>query len=158
MKRFLIISTFIGLAMMACAQTRPRQHKDVFPAAQDKIENIISNLSLMQKTSIDIITKRSAKVIENYKTQLKTVRDSIRSLMDSPEDHCKTLFPLFEKEGELQAELSKEYYRTKVAIDKILSPEQYKELQAKMKEKHQKRLQQRDKARESKHLKGDSKK
>lgn len=134
MKRILLTIAFVVLALMASAQNDNRkagkgqEHKNSI-----KIEEFVSDLSATQQSKIDAITKRSAKTIENYRKQLNAVRDSIRSYMDNADDHSKTLFPLYEREGKLQAEISKEYYRTKVAIDKLLTPAQYKELREKMK-------------------------
>ena len=52
--------------------------------------------------------------------------------MNSREDHSNVLFPLYDREGRLQSEISKEYYRTKVAIDKVLTPEQFQQMHQKM--------------------------
>lgn len=134
MKRILLTIAFVVLALMASAQSdnrkanRGQEHKGGM-----KIEEFVSDLSAEQQSKIDEITKRSAKTIESYRKQLKAVRDIIRSYMDSPDDHSEDLFPLYEHEGRIQAYISKEYYRTKVAIDKLLTPAQYKELREKMK-------------------------
>lgn len=102
-----------------------------------EISDFISDLSKAQKAKIDLITKRTSKTVENYRHQLSILRDSIRSYMDSPNDHSAILFPLYEREGRLQAEISKEYYRSKAAIDALLTPEQYKILKEKMAKKRQ---------------------
>ncbi len=86
------------------------------------------DLTTAQKNKIDAITRRSTKIIEGYRNQLHTVRDSIRSYMNSREDYSNVLFPLYDREGHLQSEISKEYYRTKVAIDKVLTPEQFQQM------------------------------
>ncbi len=135
MKRFFLSVIAIGLAVMAAAQpdkSMPREHER---PDHSKIEQIVSNLTKEQKSRIDIIMSRSGKTLEFYRSQLHAVRDSIRSYMSSPEDHRAVVFPLYEREGMLMSEISKEYYRTKVAIDEILTPEQFKEMHTKMAKK-----------------------
>lgn len=128
MKQIIITAILVCLAGAATAQTgnKPPKENNV------EISDFISDLSKAQKSKIDLITKRTAKTVEGYRQQLDAVRDSIRSYMDSPEDHSAILFPLYEREGRLQAEISKEYYRSKTSIDKILTPEQYRLLKDKM--------------------------
>jgi Spy/CpxP family protein refolding chaperone len=59
--------------------------------------------------------------------------------MESPEDKSAVLFPLFEREGKLKSEISKEYYRTRVAIDKVLTPAQRDTLREKMAKQREQR-------------------
>ncbi|MBP5189387.1 MAG: hypothetical protein J6031_00535 [Bacteroidales bacterium] len=128
MKHIIITVLLVCLAGGAMAQPKGVQPKE----NNVGITDLISDLSKVQKSKIDLITKRTAKNVENYRSQLNAVRDSIRSYMDSPNDHSAVLFPLYEREGHLQAEISKEYYRSKVAIDAVLTPEQSKMLKEKM--------------------------
>ena len=114
------------------AQDNTRYKGDNGQKQQFKIENFISDLTPDQRIRIDLITRRSSKTIQIYKTQLGNVRDSIRSYMASPEDQSAILFPLYEREGMLLTEISKEYYRSKVAIDELLTPKQFQELHEKM--------------------------
>ena len=132
MKRIILTAIAICIAVAAAAQPVQKQPKPGDKKGPMKIEEFISDLSKTQKSKIDIITKRTAKNVDNYRQQLKAVRDSIRSYMDSPDDKSSILFPLYEREGRLQAEISKEYYRSKVEIDNVLTPEQYRTLKEKM--------------------------
>lgn len=135
MKQFIITAILVCMATGAIAQPGQRATKE----NNVEISDFISDLSKTQKSKIDLVTKRTAKIVENYRQQLEAVRDSIRSYMDTPDDHSSILFPLYEREGRLQAEISKEYYRSKVAIDKLLTPEQYRVLKDKMAKKRQMR-------------------
>jgi len=93
------------------------------------IEDFIDDLSVQQKTMLDVITRRTAKKLDVYRAELSSLRDTIRILMDGPEDNSDRLFPLYDREGRLQAEISKEFYRCKVAMDAVLTPEQLRRLQ-----------------------------
>lgn len=128
MKQLIITAILVCLAGNVVAQpgAMPPKENNV------EISDFISDLSKTQQSKIDLITKRTTKIVNNYRTQLNSVRDSIRAFMDSPDDFSSILFPLYEREGRLQAEISKEYYRSKVAIDKLLTPEQYQQLKEKM--------------------------
>ncbi len=139
MKQLIITAILICLAVGTKAQP------SAMPPKEDNVEiaDFISDLSKAQKSKIDLITKRSTKIIDNYRQQLHNVRDSIRTFMDLPNDNSPILFPLYEREGRLQTEISKEYYRCKLAIDKVLTPEQQRALKEKM-----------GKNRQSKHKKG----
>lgn len=136
MKRILFTLIFAVLALPLWAQQKNHTHK---APDNPKIEEIVSDLSATQKTRIDVVTRRSSKRIENFRQQLHAVRDSIRALMDSPDDRSEAIFPLYDRESFLQAEISKEYYRSKVAIDEVLTPEQYQTLKKKMKEQREKK-------------------
>ncbi len=139
MKHFLLL-VLVCIAAGAAAQPGERMPKEHRGGQRPTIDQIVSNLSESQKARIDLITARSGKTIEFYRVQLKAVRDSIRSYMSSPDDNSVVLFPLYEREGMLMSEISKEYYRSKVAIDEVLTPEQYREMQEKMaKNRHAKR-------------------
>ena len=124
-------------AVTLAAQTPQREgnHR----GKKEKIEDIINDLTPQQKSRIDAITQRSSKIIERYRSQLDAVRDSIRLYMGNREDCSDRVFPLYEREGRLQAELSKEYYRTKVAIDAVLTPEQFRRFQQHMQNRHHQR-------------------
>ena len=124
MRHILLLLAATTMALSATAQQPPKECNRNNP----RIEELVSDLSAAQKTRIDVVTRRSTKAIEKYRQQIHAVRDSIRSYMDSPDDQSDMLFPLFEREGKLQAEISKEYYRTKLDIDKVLTPEQHSEL------------------------------
>lgn len=132
MKRILFSAIFICLALTAVSQPRGRHQQERNQRDVMKIEEFVSDLSTTQKAKIDLITKHTSKNIESLRQQAKEVRDSIRTYMGSQEDRSDILFPLYEREGHLQTELSKEYYRSKAAIDKVLTPEQYQKLREAM--------------------------
>lgn len=145
MKRILLPLIFIALSLNAFAQHNGNTPKDGGKKEAPKIEEIVSDLTPAQKNNIDAITKRSSKIVASYRQQLHAVRDSIRTYMNSQEDNSSILFPLYEREARLQAEISKEYYRSKVDIDKVLTPEQYQQMNEAMKKKNNERKQQKGK-------------
>ena len=87
----------------------------------------MSNLSLKQKKSLLEVRERSQNRVNELKAQLATVRDSIRDYIHRDGDNSKVLYPLFDREGELQASISREMYALRLKIDAILTPEQLKE-------------------------------
>lgn len=97
-----------------------------------RIEDMIPDLSNTQKTRLEIITQRSSKMIDKCRAQLDELRDSIRLFMDDTIDRSEVLYPMFEREGRLQAQMSKYYYMTKRDMDAVLTPKQYKQLREKM--------------------------
>ena len=129
MKRLILLLFATLLFSSLQAQNWSREGK----GKKEKIEEIITDLSPQQKSRIDAITQRSAKNIEHYRTQLDA--DSIRRYMDLREDHSSVVFRLYDREGRLRSEMSKEYYRTKVAIDAVLTPEQFRRFQEQMADK-----------------------
>ncbi|MBQ1408261.1 MAG: periplasmic heavy metal sensor [Bacteroidales bacterium] len=136
MKKIFLIASILLFSTVVVAQA-PRgdaRHN----GKKEKIESIITDLTPQQKSRIDAITQKSSKNVEKYRSQLEAVRDSIRLLMIGREDKSSKLFPLYDREGRLQSELSKEYYRTKVAIDAVLTPEQYQRLRDNMDQRRQK--------------------
>lgn len=141
MKRLILTTIAVCLSCLAFAQPVSRPADSRRDRPNRPIEEFLTDLTATQKTRIDVITKRSGKTIEFYRKQLKDVRDSIRVLMDDTRDRTAEIFPLFEREGFLKSEISKEYYRTKVAIDEILTPEQYARLREQMKARRLKKKQ-----------------
>ena len=130
---FIILTMLIALPSFAQQKPKDKDGRDVH-RQDNKIENIVKDLSATQKTRIDLVTRQSKKKVDAYRKQLQAVRDSIHTLMDSQQDNSEPLFRLYEREGHLQAEISKEYYRAKRAIDDVLTPEQYKTLRENSKE------------------------
>lgn len=125
---FAILTVLIATTLSAQQPRDDGRQKN----GKEKIEEIVTDLSPQQKTRIDAITKRSSKNIDRCRSELQAVRDSIRLYMSKREDHSDKVFALYDREANLQAELSKEYYRTKVAIDAVLTPEQFNRLQEQM--------------------------
>ena len=136
MKKIFLIASILLFSTVAVAQTHKGDGRH--NAKKEKIESIITDLTPQQKSRIDAITQRSSMNVEKYRSQLDAVRDSIRLLMSGRENNSSKLFPLYDREGRLQAEISKEYYRTKVAIDALLTPEQYQRLRENLEQRRQK--------------------
>lgn len=130
MRQLFIAILFVGCALTCFAQ--PDHGPDNKKPPRMDIEQFVSNLSTIQKTQIDAIMRKSTKTIETYRKQLGEVRDSIRTFMDKEGDQSKVIFPLYEREGRLQTEISKEFYRMKTEIDKVLTPQQRREMHDKM--------------------------
>ena len=98
-----------------------------------KIEEMVSNLSAIQKKRLETITQESKKQVEKMQAELKSINSQIRKLLDAEGDQTNTLFPLFEREAQLKLEINKEMYRTRQQINNVLSKEQLKELRERMK-------------------------
>ena len=118
MKRHLLILLLVASTIAVCAQPKsPRPPKEPPHHEEGRIEKILTDLTATQKTRIDLVTRETAKKVEKLRKELNNVRDSIKTYMDSPNDNTSKLFPLFELEGKLQAEISKEYYRLGQSAD-----------------------------------------
>ena len=104
----------------------PRHSKEV------KIEEMVSDLSLSQKKKLLQVQEKSHERIGQLKAELDGVRDSIRTLMRRDGDNSRLLYPLFDREGALQVQISKEMYAMRTRIDAILTAEQLKELRQAM--------------------------
>ena len=98
-----------------------------------KIEEMVSNLSAIQKKRLETITQESKKQVDKMQAELKSINSQIRKLLDAEGDQTNTLFPLFEREAQLKLEINKEMYRTRQQINNVLSKEQLKELGERMK-------------------------
>ena len=98
-----------------------------------KIEEMVSNLSAIQKKRLETITQESKKQVDKMQAELKSINSQIRKLLDAEGAQTNTLFPLFEREAQLKLEINKEMYRTRQQISNVLSKEQLKELRERMK-------------------------
>lgn len=98
-----------------------------------KIEEMLSNLSAIQKKRLETITQESKKQVDKMQAELKSINSQIRKLLDAEGDQTNTLFPLFEREAQLKLEINKEMYRTRQQINNVLTKEQLKELGERMK-------------------------
>ena len=98
-----------------------------------KIEEMVSNLSAIQKKRLETITQESKKQVDKMQAELKSINSQIRKLLDAEGDQTNTLFPLFEREAQLKLEINKEMYRTRQQINNVLSKEQLMELRERMK-------------------------
>lgn len=88
------------------------------------ITELVDDLSAPQKHKIDNISKESKVRVEALRRQRQAVRDSIRLYMELEGDQSKLLYPLFDREAQLQAAVSREMYSAKLRIDEVLTKEQ----------------------------------
>lgn len=124
------IITFIVLVatFMCCWAQRP-EHQN---RQRKPIEEMVSDLSSIQKKRLENISTESRERISELKASQKRVRDSIHTYMEMDADMSSQLFPLFDRETAIQAEISREMYSTRVKIDKVLTKEQRLEFKSKM--------------------------
>lgn len=130
---FLTLTLLIGLSLSAQRQGGQR-HKDQRP----DITQLVSNLTDAQKSKLENITTESRQRVDKLRARQKAVRDSISLYMDREGNQSKVLFPLFDRESKLQADISREMYTTKVRIDEVLTKEQRAEFQKASKEQRKK--------------------
>ena len=110
---------FFGGVLAQPGQGPSRQRKEM-----PKIEEIVSDLSAIQKKRLENVMQNSRKEVDRLQTELDNVRKKIGAIMKQDGDHTDQLFPLLDREGELKAEITKEMYRTRQQIDQILTKEQ----------------------------------
>lgn len=132
-KRIVFFVVFSLSALVTFAQDKAG-HKPHRP----DISECVSDLSARQKKQLEVISNESRALLKNYRQELKQVRDSIHHYMALDGDQSAYLFPLFDREGALQVKISRELYSLRVKTDKVLTPEQRKELKAKMQERKEK--------------------
>lgn len=126
-KKFFVVIMMLSLCGATIAQTKKIESREG-GQKRPEITELVKDLSPVQKRKIETITKESRSKIEGYRNQQKVVRDSIGSIIKRPGDQSKRLFPLFDREGALQSQISKEMYMTKLKIDEVLTKEQAREL------------------------------
>lgn len=131
MKKSIIITVLMAAMLPLAAQHSPKhrgeRHRDV--------TELVSDLSATQKRKVETISKQSKERVGKMREQQKALRDSIMVYMDRDGDQSRVLFPLFDREARLQADISREMYRSKYQIDQILTPEQRSELRKACKKK-----------------------
>ena len=88
---------------------------------------MVSNLTAIQKNRIENITEKTKKEVSKLKNELHAIRIQISGLNSKEGDQSSILFPLFDRESQIMAEISKEMYRCRLQIDEVLTPEQLKE-------------------------------
>lgn len=136
MKHIILSIAALTIALTASAQ-QTKNHK--WEKERVPIEELVSDLSPTQKTRIDVVTRRSKKIIDEYRQELQAVRDSVRLYMNMPGDQTAIIFPLYDRQSRLYNAINKEYYRSKLAIDEVLTTEQYNALKKKIEEDKAKR-------------------
>lgn len=126
MKKIVTLLLTLAIAVTVMGQTKPehsRHHKEL-----PKIEEMVSGLSSIQKKKLNSIMENSRKEVDRLQAELDKVRKQIHLLSEKDGDNTDQLFPLFDREASLRAEISKEMYRTRLQIDEILTKEQLVEL------------------------------
>ena len=122
MKRIatLLLALLLGATVMG-QQSHPNGRHHHKPP---KIEEMVNDLSAIQKKRLNTVMENSRKEVDRLQAELDKVRKQIHTLTNQDGDNSSQLFPLFEREGELRAQISKEMYRTRLQIDEILTKEQ----------------------------------
>ena len=91
---------------------------------QADITELVDDLSAPQKRKIENISKESKERVDALRASQRSVRDSISLYMEREGDQSKVLYPLFDREAQLQAAVSREMYSAKLRIDEVLTKEQ----------------------------------
>ncbi len=132
MKKGLLLIFFAlltGFAVDSYAQRPAKGHPGQRDGKRPEITEMVSNLTDAQKGKLETITKESRQKVDRLRSQQRVVRDSIGKYMEREGDQSKKLYPLFDREAQLQVQISREMYSTKVRIDKVLTKDQRKEFQ-----------------------------
>lgn len=127
MKRILSV-LLLSLAIASPVVLRADDHPHKQKKCPSDVASIVTDLSAAQKKKIEQISKEGKERIHQLEGLQRQVRDSIRMYMDKYEDNSKILYPLFDREGKIETDINKEKYRIKTAINKILTPDQHKQL------------------------------
>ena len=120
-KTVILVALFLLVSVSGFSQQKGEHRR----SHDFKIENFVDDLSADQKKKIDDISAQYLKRISSMRSDLRAVRDSIRTLSDQYGDHTKQIFPMYEREAKIQTEISKEMYRMKLKLDKVLTRAQY---------------------------------
>ena len=130
----------IVIMLVACfvLQAQPGQGRERRAKEPPKIEEMVSNLSAVQKKKLETITQNCKAKTAQLQKEMDKVRTEIRSMMDKEGDQSDKLFPLFDREAALQAQMSKEMYSVRIQIDQVLTQEQLAEFRARCKADRQK--------------------
>ena len=115
------------------------RHKRHSRPEPPKIEEMVSNLSAVQKKKLETITQNCKAKTAQLQKEMDKVRTEIRSMMDKEGDQSDKLFPLIDREAQLQAQMAKTMYRVRQQIDRVLTEEQLTEFRARMKADREKR-------------------
>lgn len=140
MKKVLALSlltlfSFTLFAQPAKHMGGPR-HKDDYA----NVEKLVSNLTSSQKKRIESITDKAKKDVNKLRSELESLRGQIGELHAKEGDQSSALFPLYDREGQLMSQISKEMYKCRVQIDEVLNPEQIKEMRESLEVERQKHL------------------
>ena len=132
-----LLALLLGLTLMA--QPPEGKHRSHHRRPEPpKVEQMVSNLSAIQKKRLETISDECKQDMDKLEKELNSVRQKIRSLMETDGDQSDKLFPLFDREAALQAQMSKEMYSVRIQIDQVLTQEQLAEFRARCKADRQK--------------------
>ena len=121
MKKYLIVSILLAMALPLMAQhDAPRQGKK----RHADISELVSDLSAPQKRKVEAISKESKERVDALRASQRAVRDSIAMFMEREGDQSRYLNPLFDREAQLHAAVSREMYSAKLRVDEVLTKEQ----------------------------------
>ena len=132
MKKIATLLLVLTMGFTVMAQQRndhSRRHKE-----PPKIEEMVNDLTAIQKKRLNTVMENSRKEVDRLQAELDKVRKQIKLLTDKDGDNSDQLFPLFDREGDLRAEIAKEMYRTRLKIDEILTKEQLAAMRARLKQ------------------------
>lgn len=133
-----LLALLLGLTLMA--QPPEGKHRSHHPRPEPpKVEQMVSNLSAIQKKRLETISDECKQDMDKLEKELNSVRQKIRSLMETDGDQSDKLFPLIDREAQLQAQMAKTMYRVGQQIDRVLTEEQLTEFRARMKADREKK-------------------
>lgn len=136
MKKYIILGLLIAFAIPMMAQhDGPRQGKK----GQADITELVSDLSAPQKRKVESISKESKERVDALRSSQRSVRDSIAMYMDREGDQSRYLNPLFDREAQLQAAISREMYSAKIRVDEVLTKEQRTTLRESLHRQHKRK-------------------
>ena len=124
MKKIIFLSLMIAVSLPLVAQ----HDKDHHEGKHREVTEIVSDLSAAQKRKIDNINKASRERVATLRARQKAVRDSIMMFIDREGDQSAVLYPLFDREAAIQANIDREMYAGKLRIDEVLTKEQRDEV------------------------------
>ena len=125
MKIKLIIIVVLALLALNPVMAQRGRAKE---GRQRDITEIVNDLSPSQKKKLDAINEESKARVGALRARQKAVRDSIAMYIHRDGDQSRVLYPLFDREAQIQASISREMYSTKLKIDAVLTPEQRRQV------------------------------
>ena len=126
-----IISFFLIFTVVLSLNAQPRHHQH--EKRQTNIVEMVDDLSASQRKQLLKAQSETHERIDALYAKLDGIRDSIRLIMHKEGDYSKDLFPLFDREAIVQAQISKEMYSLRVFIDNILTPKQLEQFRSALK-------------------------
>ena len=138
-----LIFTLLTLALLAACTPSSTQEAGADPQVPEMvhrhhghpIEEIVKDLSHEQKEQLRQIMSDSHDYIDSLRTLQDHIRDSINAINDQYGDHSSLIFPLYEREAELQVAINQAFYQNKIHLDSVLTEEQFTTFTTQMKER-----------------------